>query len=125
MKLLSLKTIVLRYLCATILIALAGLLPNLSGLFIVIPVAIVSLKFLIYDGIVAAIKSKFPTLKTSPWLLVGYGLTVMGDMTFVYSASLDEVDAGFAFLGTFLLTPWILVAALLVMVVATYLSRKK
>lgn len=125
MKLLSLKSASLRYLCATVLITLAGIIPNSATLFLLVPIAIISVKFLVYDGVIAAIKSKLPTLKVSPWLLIGYGATVGLDMLFVYGATKDEVDAGFAFLGTFMLTPWILAAAIVVMLVATYLRRKQ
>lgn len=125
MTLLSFRFILLRYLCAVVLITLAGLLADPSRFILVVPVAIVGTKFLAYDGIVAAIKSKFSTLRVTPWLLIGYGLTVGGDMLFAYNASLDEADAGFAFFGTFLLTPWILVIALVLMAVATYVGRKK
>jgi hypothetical protein len=125
MKLLSLKTIFLRYLAAVVLMACVGLISNPSGLFIFIPIAIVSLKFLIYDGIVALVRSRLPGFKISPWVLVGYGLTIAWDMLFVYSANQDAPDAGFAFFGTCLLTPWVLVAAIVAMAVATYISRKK
>ena len=124
-KLLSLNAILLRYLAAVVLVASAGLISNPSGLFIFIPIAIISLKFLIYDGIVALVRSRLPGFRVSPWLLVGYGLTIAWDMLFVYSASQDAPDAGFAFFGTFLLTPWVLVAAIVTMTVATYISRKK
>lgn len=126
LKLLSLKYILLRYIGAVTLITLAGFTPDSSALiFIVIPIAFVSIKFLVYDAIVAAISAKSRRYKVSPWLLVGYGLAVMGDMLFTYSATRDSVDAGFAFFGTFILTPWILAAALLAMAINTHLSRNK
>lgn len=125
MKLLSFKYVALRYIGAVTIITLAGLASNPSGLFVIIPVAFVSIKFLIYDGSVAAISSKFPQFKTHPWLLIGYCLTVLGDMLFTFSANRDAADAGFAFFGAFILTPWILLAALLAMTANTYLGRRK
>ncbi len=124
MKLLSLKYILLRYLGAIILIVLAGLLPNQSGLWLMVPVAVVSIKFLVYDGVASAVKRWVPSFQVKPWLLIGYGLAVIGDMCFVYGANLDEVDAGFAFFGTFLVTPWILGSALVVMAIATHVKKK-
>jgi hypothetical protein len=123
MQLFSLKYVVLRYIGALILITLAALASDPKAFFIIIPVAFVSIKLLIYEGIVTAIRAKFARLKVSPWFFIGYGLTVAGDMVFAYNATRDEVDAGFAFLGTFVFTPWILVAAVIVMVVHTYRSR--
>lgn len=125
MKLLSLKFVALRYLFAIIFITSAGLIPNSAGLFLFVPVAVVNIKFLIYDGIAAVIKSKFPALKVSPWLLIGYTITVAWDMLFVYSATLRQTDAGFAFFGTFILTPWVLIATLVLIVVITYLKKRK
>lgn len=125
MKLLSFKAIIFRYLLAVILITLAGIISNPSDFFIIIFVAIVSLKLLTYDGIAAALSAKFPSFKIYPWLFIGYGLAVAGDMYFTYGAGEDGTDAGFAFLGTIMVTPWILAAALAVMIAATFLSRKK
>ncbi len=125
MKSVPLKSIALRYLCAVVLITVAGLFASPTSLFLLIPVAVVGIKFLVYDVTAALIKGKFPTFRVKPWLLIGYALAVAGDMLFTYGSAQDGTDAGFAFLGTIVITPWVLIGALATMLLATILSRKK
>lgn len=121
----TLKLIALRYIAAVLLITVAGLVSDPDAFFIVIPVVLVSLKFVIYDAFVSIIKAAAPSLKTAPWFYLGYGLAVAGDMIFTWGATRDETDAGFAFLGTLLFTPWILIAAFVVMLALALTSRKR
>lgn len=119
----TLRLIALRYIAAVLLITVAGLVSDPDAFFIVIPVVLVSLKFVIYDAFVSIIKAAAPGLKTAPWFYLGYGLAVAGDMIFTWGATRDEVDAGFAFLGTLLFTPWILIGAFTAMLITTLRSR--
>lgn len=124
MKSLLLKRSTLRYLGAVVLITLAGLLANPTAFFLVVPVGVVSIKFFVYDVIVGVIATKFSSFKARPWLLVGYALAVAADMLFTYGSATDGTDTAFAFLGTLVITPWILVAALTVMIIATLWAGK-
>lgn len=125
MKLFSFKYILLRYFCVTALITAAGLLANPRSIFVVIPVAILSLKFILYDVLAAAIKAKFTQFRIEPWLLAGYIVAVTADMLYTHQANLAEPDAGIAFLAEILVTPWVLAAALAMMLIAAVLTRKK
>jgi disulfide bond formation protein DsbB len=121
----TLRLIALRYLGAILLIVAAGLASDPSAFFVILPVAIISVKYLIYDTIVSVVQSAGPNLQTKPWFYLGYGLAVAGDMFFVWGATRDQVDAGFAFLGTLVFTPWILIAAFIAILVATIVTARK
>jgi hypothetical protein len=125
MKLLSLKSVLLRYVGAVVLLSLAGLAANPSAPAIIVIAAFVCVKYLLYDGIVSVLGSKLPGFKAHPWLLGGYGLAVAGDMLFVYSGSGGGTDDGFALLGTLQVTPWVLVAAGVAMAIATARNRRR
>lgn len=130
MNTLTFKAILIRYALAVVLISLAGFVRQLGNLqldswFFIIVVAIVCIKFLVYDGITYAIHRKWPTFRIHPWLILGYALALILDMLATWASASGETDAGFAFLATVFYTPWILAGALVVMILHTWVATKK
>lgn len=122
----SLKTSLLKYLLITFILSFPWLLLNIENWFMVIVISIASLKFLIYDGLVWLMDKKPQYFTTKPTSLIGYITAVLVDMYFVYGVLFcNHGMCGFAILGVFMFTPWILILALLVMSLMTFITNKR
>lgn len=87
-----------------------------------------SLKYLVFDLVVASLGRIWPSFRRRPWYLLGYLGTVGADLWFVWGGIIREwhgrANASLAILDIFSLSPLILLGALLVMM-ANSLRRRR
>lgn len=111
--------VLVRYLIAAAVMSSPVLVREWSPLILILN-GVVAIKFLIYEGVTEVVKKVFREPVTQPWFWIGYALCLLLDVFFVNATIQDEADSGFAYFGTILFTPWVLVAALVVMALAAW-----
>jgi hypothetical protein len=114
--------LVLIAMCA-VAIGFRGL--KLTSLIGIILFALISLKYPLFDGLVRRAHRSWSTFKVLPWLWVGYALAAVVDIGATWVTMSDEGGASFALWVTVLITPCILTGAFGLMVIHTWIARKR
>lgn len=87
--------------------------------------ALISLKYLFFDGLAGMVWRRWSKFKVLPWLWIGYAFAAVTDIVATWMAMSDDSGASLALSATIFISPCFLIGAFVLMVIHTLVIRKQ